>query len=651
MVGGLLGGLWLWHGVQNLFWLRLDSLPPAWDQAVHLTYSLMYYRLFQHSWSDGLVAAAVVSDYYPPLVHLAAVPFLALSGVPSRWTGLSSSEVAGLSNLLFFAVLIFSTYGLGRHLWNRPTGVFAACLVSFYPLLFVLSRELLLDFPLTALTALSLYLLLRTNDFRNRPYALAFGLAYGLALLTKWAFFVISLGPLGYVLWRSFRRGEADPAGKEIPTPTLPVNGEGADGLPPLTGGGRGVLARKLLLPTRRRPEVGKPHPSPPLRQGREAASPLGKGGRRGVLAREDRGRQAMNVAWAALLALLVAGPWYLSHPGDILRELLLSNQTALKDGDPAYGTLGYFTYYLLTLVRHQIFLPFTVLFAYGTWRAFRSPRPRDLAVVGLWLIGGLIGFTLVLNKDPRFTLPLLPAVAVLSSAWLVGSPRHSPREVACGVARGESDPLERPLPFVPFVSRSGRLSTHWRLGLVAGVAALALIQYEGLSYGWPRFPEWVGIFSLPLYAQHCHLSRHPSPQRWPLTEMVTAIYARAPLNARVGVLVDCGHLNGYTLRAYAFERAMAARLWPPVWPEVGPAAQDRPLTWEELLRYDVLVLKTGSPGAHPAAIERTRQMIAARDAQFRAAFQPGPTFPWPDGSTARLYFRRDLAFGGTVGV
>lgn len=568
MVGSLLGGLWVWHGVQNLFWLRLDSFPPAWDQAVHLTYSLTYYRLFQHSWSEGLVAAAVVSDYYPPLVHLAAMPFLALSGVPSRWAGLSSNEVAALSNLLFFAALILSTYGLGQQLWGRRAGAFAAFLVSFYPLLFVLSRELLLDFPLTALTALSMYLLLRTDDFRNRPYALAFGLAYGLALLTKWSFFFLTLGPLGYVLWRSFRRREADPAGEQ----------------------------RKLG-----NQETGKPGN------------------------RETRKRQAMNVAWAALLALLVAGPWYLSHPGDIVRALLLSNQTALKDGDPAYGTLGYFTYYPLTLIRQQIFLPFTALFVYGTWRAFRSPRPRALAVVGLWLVGGLLVLTVVLNKDPRFTAPLLPAVAVLSSAWLADRPGG--------------------------VEKAGRRRAVGRGGLIAGIATLALIQYGGLSYGWPRLPERIEYFSLPLYAQHCHLSRHPSPQRWPLTEMVTAIYARAPLNARVGVLVDCGHLNGYTLRAYAFERAVASHLWPPVWPEVGPAAQERPLTWAELLRYDVLVLKTGSPGAHIAALERTRQMIAAREAQFREAFQPGPSFLWPDGSIARLYFRGDAAFGGTAGV
>jgi hypothetical protein len=222
--------------------------------------------------------------------------------------------------------------------------------------------------------------------------------------------------------------------------------------------------------------------------------------------------------------------------------------------------------------------------------------------VLWLWLLGGLAVCTAVLNKDPRFSLPLLPAVALVSSGWLW----HS---------RG-------------------------RTVLVPWVILVGLLQYVGVSFGIPWLPQRVAVAGLPVFAQECHLSRHPARTKWPLAELVEEVYRHVPLEAPVRVLPNHGSLNAEVLK-YKVVRAHLPELIP-AYPDIRPLAQTRTPTWEELASYAALITKTGSQGleAHARFIEETQCLLARHQADLAVAYPHQRQFAWPDGSTATVYVK-----------
>jgi 4-amino-4-deoxy-L-arabinose transferase-like glycosyltransferase len=64
-----------------------------------------------------------------------------------------------------------------------------------------------IDLAVTAQAALFMALLVRSRGFAVRRWAIAAGVAAGLAMLTKWTFPVFVGGPALYMLWRAWRAG------------------------------------------------------------------------------------------------------------------------------------------------------------------------------------------------------------------------------------------------------------------------------------------------------------------------------------------------------------------------------------------------------------------------------------------------------------
>lgn len=183
----------------NDIWVRAELRPPHWDMARHLFNSLNYF----HFAKDGLIRALFTSySYYPPLLYWVSIPFYFIFGLGAR--------TAVFSNTVFIFILVFSTYGIGKRLWNRQTGLLAAILVISLPIFVTQFKEFQLDAPATAMTALSLYVLIRTEEFKNRGWGLLFGLVLGLALLTKWTLLFVLILPIGYAVcvavWSDYKR-------------------------------------------------------------------------------------------------------------------------------------------------------------------------------------------------------------------------------------------------------------------------------------------------------------------------------------------------------------------------------------------------------------------------------------------------------------
>ncbi|MFQ5886087.1 MAG: ArnT family glycosyltransferase, partial [Anaerolineae bacterium] len=190
-----LAALILFHIANNWVWISTNVTSVGWDRMDHLITTLVYNDILQRVNLRSLFSALTWSDYYPPLVHLSALILYKILGI--------SMDTAVKINFLYLAILLLSTYGIGRNLFGKGTGLLAAFILSTFPMIYAMSRYFYIDFALTAMVALNIYLLLSTDRFQKRGYALLYGLSLGLGMLVKWTFVAFALPPLLLVLARS----------------------------------------------------------------------------------------------------------------------------------------------------------------------------------------------------------------------------------------------------------------------------------------------------------------------------------------------------------------------------------------------------------------------------------------------------------------
>jgi len=314
----------------NLVWLALETRPPHWDMARHLFTSLDYWN----SLTQGKVGQVMTQyRYYPPFLYWLTMPFYLLFGI--------SVKAAVQVNTVFIAVLVFSTYGIGRRLWGRRVGVLAAIMTVSTPMIVSQFKEYQLDAPLTAMVALCIYLLIRTEEFASRKYSVIFGFVVGLCLLTNSTTPVI----LGYAL----------------------------------------ALALYRVM----------------------------RGSKKGEL---------LNVALAGMMAYIVSSFWYLTNFHQLKIDLLVNggSQGALE-GDPVVGSLASNVWYLKNILANQLQIGFVVLLTVGVvYLVIKKPEALKKNVYPiLTVVGVLLIFTLLRNKDARYTLPMISSLSILSVYWI----------------------------------------------------------------------------------------------------------------------------------------------------------------------------------------------------------------------------------------
>ena len=145
---------------------------------------------------------------------------------------------------------------------------------------------------------------------------------------------------------------------------------------------------------------------------------------------------------WLAcgLLFAVVCGPWYVGHLDDLRGQTSGAIGTAAGPSTPLWygtvhfperGTLANFAWYGWNLVNHQLYLPLTLFFVAGLGWAARElvvrRRLRDSYLPEL-LAGGLVGYvgvSMIVLKDPRYSLPCLVFVAAIATGWIVALPRR----------------------------------------------------------------------------------------------------------------------------------------------------------------------------------------------------------------------------------
>jgi 4-amino-4-deoxy-L-arabinose transferase-like glycosyltransferase len=187
----LLAASFLYLTLANVIWIARDTRPPYWYIAVHATGALRIYDAFADHGIRALSLVPFLTGAYPPFYHSLVAVFYGIFG--------RSIDVARQANLPAIALLFAATYGIGRSVLKPFAAATAAVIANFCPILLWLSRETMIDYWLTSMVALAMWLLLRTREFADRKWSLLFGAACGLGMLTKWTFvFFVALPALWF---------------------------------------------------------------------------------------------------------------------------------------------------------------------------------------------------------------------------------------------------------------------------------------------------------------------------------------------------------------------------------------------------------------------------------------------------------------------
>lgn len=525
---GLLLALWLGHVIANFVWLKLDTRPPYWDMAGHAITAINFSRLPYFTDFPTALQGLFTLGTYPPFVHLISAPLAFLSR--------PTMDLLTGTLAIFLGVLIFSIYGLARDFGGRMAGLLAAFIVTMYPLVYGLGRHYLLDVPLVAMVTLSIWLLVRTDEFARRNGAVVWGLSLGLGMLTKWTFVIFVAGPFLVVAVRAGR-----------------------------------VRSRRRLL----------------------------------------------NVALAAVMATVVAAPWYLCNLRSLLEFLGHMPIYARAEGDPVVGSLESWGYYLQAFVNDQVLLPFALFFGVGLIVLLMRRKFRyETAMLMSWIAVPYLVASLLYNKDPRYTMPYLPAVAIVTALGLTLLP---------------SRPLKR--------------------GLVALLVLYAVVQFSGLSWGLSnrlpagvlpgRVTVQVGSASLPLYAEGVHIASPPRTEDWQVEAVLHDIgrSGESPPKAESLTLAVLSDTPGFDQNAFKYY-ALADRLAISIFAVTGVLEMSD--AHARVLASDYIITKTGSLGPAWTTGQGSQftKALSAPSSKLRLQFELLKQYTLPDGSIGQLYRR-----------
>jgi hypothetical protein len=123
-----------------------------------------------------------LKDFFPifrahPLLFQFFLSLLFQFGFHDLW-GRLAAAIVGVGS-------IFLTYLVGKTLYSRLSGAIAAVIIAFMPYTVLVSRQVLLDGPMTFFATLTLYTLAKFGVTQRREWLYASGAAMGLTFLSK----------------------------------------------------------------------------------------------------------------------------------------------------------------------------------------------------------------------------------------------------------------------------------------------------------------------------------------------------------------------------------------------------------------------------------------------------------------------------------
>jgi hypothetical protein len=153
------------------------------------------------------------------------------------------------------------------------------------------------------------------------------------------------------------------------------------------------------------------------------------------VILSRDR-RRIANLLLAVGIIAGIAAIWYGPHLKDAIAIYRINQQGAIDEHEPPVFSRDSLLFYWHTLISAQMQMPLGILFGVGLIYSFVRARKQSLMLY-LWIVSGVVIFTIVANKDVRYTVPVLPAAALLSVCWFREISRIGRSAKVAGVVLG----------------------------------------------------------------------------------------------------------------------------------------------------------------------------------------------------------------------
>jgi len=534
--------IWIFGG--NLIWMLLDIRPPSYDQGLHLFRTFNYWEAMSSGSEDWWQDILNVEPFYPPFYHLSLIPLSLVFGF--------TLDIGVIGNSFYMVIMALSIYGIGKILYTRNAGLIAAFLVSCYPLIVSMSREYIISVMLTAMTTLAYYLFLKSENFENKKYSLWFSVIYAIGLMVKWTFFIYILPAVLAGLW-----GEKIGLKDRIIQFTYYI----------------GMIAALLIVPFFIL--IIDAQRWVPLTLEFLLIWALVKNFPKASLSTQ----KTINLVSLSCISVLICFPWYAHNLINILIGMskFAFPSSVLKGGMawdlPIWG-------YYLEVISRQMGYPLMAIFVI-TFFLYAFKKDRFNWVLFGWAVLPIIVFTFVNNKGARYTMPSLPAMALITAIVLTHIKNISLRKF---------------------------------LYSITGITTLVTILYTGFI---PKlaFLPYMGKGNLPI------------TQFWPINTMLDDIIEEAkPENGK--------HIVVRTLANYAFFQRGAFRDF--------AAFRGLPIVMKGVKRNvgemtDFFITRSGDFSRQSSNAINARNLLT-KDPALTKTFKLFRSYPLPDGNKGLLY-------------
>jgi hypothetical protein len=292
-------------------------------------------------------------------------------------------------------------------------------------------------------------------------------------------------------------------------------------------------------------------------------------------------GRLAIALGIAGVVALPWYGPRLIGLPLQIMNRSF--KQAALSEKPATLSAEGLL--YYPTTFPVQFGLLAALLFVWGLW-AIRRERSRGF----LWMaaLGPFAVFCLIQNKNLRYTLPILPAAALVAAAG----------------ARALRPSLRR--------------------GATWACVAVGALQVSMTAFALPAPP------TLPMSGLPMVFIRPPEPAEWPQRRILADVERESGGEA-VTVAIVPNH-EYFSVSNFRYDTARLRLPFRTIGGWSGPP-----------FGVDFVVVKTGYQGPPWTAekSERLTRAVEGADPYLAEVFPVVGQYPLPDGSLASLHRRR----------
>jgi hypothetical protein len=314
--------------------------------------------------------------------------------------------------------------------------------------------------------------------------------------------------------------------------------------------------------------------------------------------------QQRINVSAAAFCTIIISGFWYFPRLAALANHFAENAQVGAMEGEPAIFSFQSLIYYLRLLEGYQLFALLFLLFALSWIAVGKKPHGHGLQIITGTVVVSWIGLTLIRTKDPRFSMPLLPLLAIVPGIWIASWQDKLKARVAkiC---------MALLLSFQLYLTNCGVSWLPQEIVLMRG--------YQG-SLRW----DW------NIYLQHYfHILGPPRAEDWKLDQILKAIQSDSAATGRhltLGFVPDVPRFSVTNFHLYARLSAVPILIYRLV-------LMDRGIY--PLANVDYVIAKDGDQGMPwtTQTAQTLTNLVMNAD-----VFQPIERFPLPDGSTAYLY-------------